>query len=143
MGSCLCPHGADIIVDDNKGLHWSPPSAKWQSLWLKSAQGLRRVKVGQGELQNWRSSRFRNLTLIPQDLIHKTCNYRVPVFNCNFGNDLQLHTNYRVITSNVLTAAINAIWSSMELPSQCLWGSDKGRVLGTSSIWLVMPHRVD
>ena len=29
----------------------------------------------------------------------KTSNYRVPAFNCNFGNDLQLHTNYRVINS--------------------------------------------
>lgn len=77
-----------------------------------------------------------NLTLIPQDLIHKTCNYRVPVFNCNFGNDLQLYTNYRVITSNMLAAALSAAWSRVHHPSQCLWGSDKGRVLGTSSFGL-------
>ena len=39
----------------------------------------------------------------------KTSNYRMPVFNCHFGNDLQLHTDYTVINSNVLTVAVNAI----------------------------------
>lgn len=29
----------------------------------------------------------------------KTSNHRVLAFNCNFGNDLQLRTNYRVINS--------------------------------------------
>lgn len=43
----------------------------------------------------------------------KTSNYRMPGFNCNFGNDLPLHTNSRVINSDVLTVAVNAIYSNV------------------------------
>lgn len=117
-------------MDDNGGPHWLPPPVKWQSLWLKSAQGLRRTKVGLGTPLP--GVEFRNVTLIPQDLIYKTCNYRATVFNCNFGNDLQLHTNYRAITSDVLTATVHAHQSNKGALQPRSLGLNKGRALGNT-----------